>query len=324
MPSRPPIADTLPVALVIPTHNRADLIAETLASALNQTLAFTEIVVIDDGSTDHTRDIVERHGARIRYVRTPNQGVQTARNRGIEATTSPLVVFLDSDDLLQPQYLETVLPWMSEHPEIDVVYANFRTFRGQRVDDDKLAQCPFAFTAGARLERDIFTDIPQLYERSLHYQPLFPSGMMARRSYLQRHGGYDPRFSGVGSEDWEFTLRAICSGQVALAARPLVHIRKHDRNQSRSNLRMRLGEVTVLEHSLQHHPGAHAYLAAVEASIQRRLQEALNTAFDDQAFPAVKQLGTRLRGQLHTKERLKYMIAMLPHPASTLIWRLFQ
>jgi glycosyltransferase involved in cell wall biosynthesis len=75
---------TAPITLVIPAYNRSQLITETLNSALNQSLRFQEIIVVDDGSTDDTPDTLAKFGDRITVVRTPNQGVQVARNIGIE------------------------------------------------------------------------------------------------------------------------------------------------------------------------------------------------------------------------------------------------
>jgi GT2 family glycosyltransferase len=315
-----PSALLLEAALVIPSYNRADLIAETLTSALAQTLPFREIVVVDDGSTDHTRSVLSRFGDQIRCIFSPNQGVQAARNLGIANSTSALVVFLDSDDLLEPDYLATVLPWMSEHAEIDALYTNFRTFSAHRTDPDKLSCAPFDFTAGASTSGDFCKSIPDLYPRSLQFQPLFTCGLMVRREFMSKHGGYDTRFKGVGSEDWEFTLRMISCGEIALCTRPLARVRKHGSNDSSSNLHMSLGEVQVLRHSLAHHLKAREHVKSVEQSIERRLLNALNTAFDERLFDQVIAIGRTPGLTLPKKEIIKLMVANLPSSWRYRLW----
>jgi GT2 family glycosyltransferase len=310
----------LDAALIIPSYNRADLISETLASALAQSLPFSEIIVVDDGSTDHTAKVLATFGDKIRCISSPNQGVQAARNLGIAHCRSPVLVFLDSDDLLEPDYLAKVLPWMSAHPIIDAVYTNFRTFTATQSEPDKLSRCLFDFTAGAFTDGVFRTGIPDLYLRSLRFQPLFTCGLMVRRTFIAQHGGYDPSFKGVGAEDWEFTLRVISEGELALCTAPLAKVRKHGSNDSRSNRHMSLGEVQVLSHSLAHHKGAHQHAQAIHDTMQRRLLDALNTAFDDQAFDQVLAIAKRLPPALPLKARAKVLIAGLPTPLNRWLW----
>jgi GT2 family glycosyltransferase len=318
-------ASTAQASLVIPSYNRAHLIAETIESALSQTRPFAEIIVVDDGSTDDTRAVLSRFGAHIRTTFTANQGVQAARNLGLRMSQSDFVTMLDSDDLLEPTYLATTLPWMASHPDIDVLYTNFVTFgaKGQ-AQASKLDQSPFPFTEGALEDGPICTRIPDLYTRSLRFQPLFTCGLMIRKTFLDQTGGFSEAFRGVGAEDWEFTLRCVCSGEVALCREPLALVRKHDGNDSRSNLHMSLGEVQILRHSLAQHLGASRHQDVVHQSIAIRLHQALGSAFDDRNFAAVRQISAQLSAQLSTTESLKALIARLPSPLSHLLWRLAQ
>ena len=92
---------------VIPSFNRALLIGQTLDSILAQEFADNEIIVVDDGSTDGTLDVLDRYADRIRIVQQPNGGPGAARNRGVEHATGKYVAFLDSDDLWFPWTLAT-------------------------------------------------------------------------------------------------------------------------------------------------------------------------------------------------------------------------
>ena len=108
------------VSVVIPTYNRAALLAETLDSVLAQTFTDFEVIVVDDGSTDGTAarlaELRATHGERLRVIGQANAGVGVARNRGIDAVRGRLVALLDSDDLWRPDTLRTMVRWMADRP----------------------------------------------------------------------------------------------------------------------------------------------------------------------------------------------------------------
>lgn len=117
------------VSIVIPTHNRAELLHEAIESALDQHAAGelfnTEIVVVDDASTDETAEVVASYPG-LRYVRLDaNRGVSAARNAGIRASTGTYIGLLDDDDLWLPQKLRRQVPVLERHREVGVVYGRF-------------------------------------------------------------------------------------------------------------------------------------------------------------------------------------------------------
>lgn len=315
---------TAPITLVIPAYNRSQLITETLNSALNQSLQFQEIIVVDDGSTDDTPATLANFGDRITVVRTPNQGVQVARNIGIERTKTELVALLDSDDLLEPNYVQTMGTWMLAHSEQDAAYCNFVTFNSNTTDRDKLARAPFDFLAGAKREGDFAMDIPELYKRSLSYQPLFTCGLMINKRFIRKHGAYNPEFNRVGAEDWEFTLRLISEGRVAVCAKTLARVRKHEDNDSGDHVHMSLGEAAILEYSLSHHTIARSLRFELEASVQKRLVSAMNSAFDRGTLDQALEIRKRIQNPLRLKTKIRILICRLPDPARSIIWRWIQ
>ncbi|MFQ5768343.1 MAG: glycosyltransferase family 2 protein, partial [Acidobacteriota bacterium] len=109
------------VSVVIPAYNRAALLPQAIQSVLAQTFTDFEIIVVDDGSTDGTEACLKPFGGRIRYLRQENVGPASARNRGIRASRSPLVGFLDSDDAWESRTLESVVDVFQQHPNVGLV-----------------------------------------------------------------------------------------------------------------------------------------------------------------------------------------------------------
>ena len=103
------------VSVIIPTYNRAEQVGQAVQSVLNQTWRHCEAIVVDDGSSDGTRDALEVFGERIRYVKTENHGVAAARNRGIRESRGSWIAFLDSDDLWHPAKIERQMLALREH-----------------------------------------------------------------------------------------------------------------------------------------------------------------------------------------------------------------
>jgi len=113
------------VSVVIPTFNRRQIVGEAVQSVLDQTLNDLEIIVVDDGSTDGTGQFLqERFDQRIKYLNQEKYGRSAARNRGVLSSTSPYILFLDSDDLLLPDGLEVMSRFLDEHLAADVVFAD--------------------------------------------------------------------------------------------------------------------------------------------------------------------------------------------------------
>jgi len=313
-------------SLVIPTFNRADLIGETIESALSQSLPFSEILVIDDGSTDHTAQVLGSFGKHIKMIRTLNLGVQAARNSGVEAAQGAYVTFCDSDDLLEASFLEVMSSWLASHAEIDIVYANFLAFNEASISTDKFSQAPPGWFEGAQCSMqtsgiEFCWAIPDLYRRTIAFQPLFPTGQTFRKSFYQAIGGYDVRFNGIGSEDWEFALRAITAGQVALCMQPMTRVRKHTGNDSGNLVRQLLGEATILEHALHHHDGAAMYASALKESFEMRRLEAFDQAYAAGNFAIANDILKLLSAANRTpKFLLKKLITALPSGLRKPLW----
>ena len=318
-------AGPMSVSLVIPSYNRGSLIGQTIRSALAQTVPFAEIIVADDGSSDNTIEVLRSFGGQIRVLQLAHGGVQQARNAGAAAATSNYCTFCDSDDLLEPQFVEKALLCLQMHPETDAFYCNFVTFSNDGRHSDKFSGAPRGFFDGATISGEFATDIPDLYVRTVGYQALFMSGCLVRTDFFHSLKGFDTAFNGVGGEDWEFTLRVLASGKVAVCTTVLAMIRKHTGNTSGDAIRQVMGTANILEHALSAHPAAARYRSVIAESIDHRrrlvFQEAFARGKFDLAFDMLALIGRRRSG---LKFSLKILIMRLPAPLRHQAWRLTQ
>src|SRR5437867_1708261 len=119
------------VSIVIPTYNYGRYVVEAVESVLNQSFQDREVIVVDDGSTDDTRERLERFRGRIRYIYQRNKGLPAARNTGIRAARGAYVAFLDSDDLWLPEKLALQVPILDTRQQVGMVYTDAHLFDDQ-------------------------------------------------------------------------------------------------------------------------------------------------------------------------------------------------
>src|SRR5688572_29700745 len=112
------------VSVIIPTFNRASCVGAAIASVLAQTYTPLELIVVDDGSSDHTSTVVSAFAPRLVYMQQTHGGVSAARNRGVAASHGELVAFLDSDDLWLPGKVAAQVALLQAHSEIQACYTN--------------------------------------------------------------------------------------------------------------------------------------------------------------------------------------------------------
>lgn len=208
-----------PVTVVIPCHNSLRFLPATLDSVLAQSRPDLEVVLVDDGGTDDLAGwVATLDDARVRAVRQDNAGPSAARNRGIAEATSPLVAFLDSDDLWEPTFLERTLPRLDD-PDVALVYAGY--------DVIDATGRPSGRATVSTWEGDV-------WERFVTRNPVACSGVVVRRSVLDEVGGFTvnrDRFP-IDVEDWDLWVRIAADHRVAVVSEVLVHHRRHGGNSS--------------------------------------------------------------------------------------------
>lgn len=116
------------ISVLLPTYIRAGFLRECITSVLDQSFSDYELVIIDDGSTDHTKDILKEFCGRFKYIYQPNSGISAARNRCLAESSAPLVSFIDSDDVWCKDKLALQYAFLEDHPEKDIVFSDYENF----------------------------------------------------------------------------------------------------------------------------------------------------------------------------------------------------
>lgn len=231
------------ISVVIPTCNSGAFLKQTLDSALNQTVAPLEIIVVDDGSTDGTADWIEtNYGARVRLIRQRNGGVAAARNTGWRAARGPWIAFLDHDDVWLPNKLERLLS--AATATTGVVYGRWREVneRGEALPDAaQLTTQKWWKGASGHVFGWLFGWRCPLISMSVP---------IVRRELLEQIGGFDS--SCVPCDDWDLWLRLAKRTQFAFVDETLVDYRCYPAQQSRDEAKaLRAARRVLGKHRLE-------------------------------------------------------------------------
>ena len=258
-PPAPPVS----VSVVIPTFNCAAYLPEAIRSVLAQTHQASEIIVVDDGSTDDTAAVVAGLGNGVIYVRQANAGVAAARNTGVARATGSYVAFLDADDYWAPDKLETQLLVMDICPDVDLVCTDFWLAGDEQ--RESYVKKKYRLFAAYRL------DWPAIFPSRLRlpgtqvdarmgpvFGPLFlgnfvnTSSVLLRRRACERVGPFSERLR--TQEDYEYWLKVARKADCAFVDRPLLAFRqrRHQLTAPDQGLRIAQDVLTVVESMASH------------------------------------------------------------------------
>ena len=202
------------VSVIIPTFNRGWIIRDAIDSVHAQTYTSYELIVVDDGSTDRTPDILRSYGDRLRLIGQVNRGVSAARNRGIAASTGRLIAFLDSDDLWLPDKLAVQVAFF-EHNRSALICQTEEVWirNGMRVNPKNRHRKPSGL----------------IFKPSLALCLVSPSAVMVRRKLFDEVGLFDEALPAC--EDYDLWLRVSCRIPIHLIDKPLTVKRGGHRDQ---------------------------------------------------------------------------------------------
>ncbi|MCL2936552.1 MAG: glycosyltransferase [Trichodesmium sp. MAG_R02] len=221
------------VSVIIATYNNAYYIVEAIASIFNQTYRSYEIIVIDDGSTDNTRQVLEPYLDKIRYLYQENKGVSHARNLGLEMARGEFISFLDADDFFLPDKLAKQVAVFDAHPSLGIVHSGWRLVNEK---GEKISDIEFWHWYGS-LELDLETWVV--------WKPVTIS-MMFRKSWIKSVGGFDTRWH--HGEDIDLVLRLSVNGCQAVWLPKITYCyRQHHYNVTRKYTQQAVSINSVLD-----------------------------------------------------------------------------
>ena len=235
------------VSIVITNYNYGKWVAEAIASCLWQQVRPDEIIVVDDGSTDNsipTLKAIEAQG-KIRLIAQTNQGVAAARNNGISAARYPLIVCLDADDMIGPEFIATLRPRMEQDRGIGIAYTGVKYINETGKDT--------GFSTNREFSWEIQT------KEGVPPPTCIPSGSMFRRSMWVRNGGYKQKYA--PGEDTEFWTHGLALGFTAELVTPetMFWYRGHDGSASRTKTYVPINDNKPWIHDKIYPMGAPSY-----------------------------------------------------------------
>jgi glycosyltransferase involved in cell wall biosynthesis len=265
------------VTIAIAAYNCAATVSATLDSCLAQTCPDVEVLVIDDGSTDATPEVLARYGSRIRVVRQANGGLARARNTGMREARGRFIAWMDADDLCHPDRLLAQAAVLETYPEVVLVSTNFSAFRQPDHDEDLLHLTAYyaapqrlggleriypqrleVQVPGAKSGPEFSVRLGRVQEPLLEGNFVHPPTVMFRRSALPSAGECDPGLR--YSSDYEFFLRLSRLGSFALLEAPLLRYRLSESQMSRAAVggTMQLETIAIMDRLREADPAAYA------------------------------------------------------------------
>jgi glycosyltransferase involved in cell wall biosynthesis len=241
-----PVAGPL-VSVAIPVYNGRATVAAAVRSVLAQTYRNLEVIVVDDGSTDGTWDVLRPFGSSIRAIRQANAGIAAARNAGLAAATGQFIALMDSDDLCEPERIAAQVRFLSEQPELVLCCSDFGAFnaagpvsrsysatyynRCSAAEGGVMARYP------AHGELDISACLPSAPDGAVVVQTYFggvyeelalgnfvhPPTVLFRRSLLATAGYFEPEVKIMC--EWDWLVRVARVGAIGFIDRPLLKYR---------------------------------------------------------------------------------------------------
>lgn len=232
------------VSVIIPCYNHAHFLGEAIASIIDQTYPHIEVIVIDDGSTDHSAQVVAAHPS-VRYIRQENLGVSRARNTGLQHSRGSYLLFLDADDRLLPDAIEVSVRALASQTDCGFVFGihvSFGTSQGL-----------------FRLPHDQTYNYQELLKRNFIGNP---GSVLYNRWVFSHVGGFDE--TNGPAADYELALNIARQFPILCHHMPVVEYRRHADNMSNNAGIMLEATLTVLKKQWKHAEGDQELRAAYE------------------------------------------------------------
>ena len=231
------------VSVIIPTYNRAKFLLDAIESVLNQTYPNVEIIVIDDGSTDNTKEVLKPFDGKIRYLSSNHSGVAHARNLGMRAASGKYIAFLDSDDMYLPYKLSLQVDFIEKHPAIGMVCSDISgRYEDGTLDEFFLRNYHSFWNRKNLTYKDIFSEsgvfTTDVLVRAIEYysgdifkyvlhEPLIPSNTILFDKKILEVVGYQ-NVSYRFAQEYEFVVRICKHFRIAFLDIPTYILAVHE------------------------------------------------------------------------------------------------
>jgi glycosyltransferase involved in cell wall biosynthesis len=255
------------VSVIIPTYNRAEIISQTIDNVFDQTYKNVELILVDDGSTDNTQEVLRAYGSRLRVISQKNAGPAAARNRGVEASRGDIIAFQDSDDLWKPTKLErqvALLDQLDSSVPCCLCNALFRIVNNREYTSFDIS------CISPSQEEGVWLNVAEVLATRF---VLFNQTVAIRRSALEKVGIFDESLKYL--EDYDLPIRLAIEGPWAFIRDPLVIYREGTANSfsekaARDPIVLKECEVTIFERALNR-----AALSPESVGLRRQLRSRL-------------------------------------------------
>lgn len=194
------------ISVIIPAYNCGQYIAMAVSSALAQDYPNKEIIVVNDGSTDNTLEVLAHFGTSIVLVNQPNSGVAAARNLGMQTARGAFIALLDADDLWLPGKLRNQVNYLRAHPEVGAVYSAWREWRPNAQGTFTVPQL-----SRAEMEQDGIEaqDSGWLYNKLFQDSIIHTTTLLMRREIMEQVGAFDPALRRGQDYDYWFRMSRL-------------------------------------------------------------------------------------------------------------------
>lgn len=220
------------ISVIIPTYNYARFIGFCLESIFAQTYKDFEIIVVDDGSTDDTAEVLKKYEDKIHYIYQPNKGPAVASNAGIKVAKGEYIAFIGSDDLWLPDKLEDQVRVFNEDMKVGIVFSDASSFNENGIISKSILE-----------EENICTGF--CFERLFMGNYLIMSTVMIRKACLEKSGLFDEELSSV--EDYDLCLRISAFYKIEFVDKILAMRRVHPSNISKNFCQLLDNEIRVIQ-----------------------------------------------------------------------------
>jgi glycosyltransferase involved in cell wall biosynthesis len=304
------------ISVVVPVYNRKDYLKESLDSILQQSYPPSEIVIVDDGSTDNLLEIINSYKERVKSLRIENSGAGNARRIGTEATSCPWIAFCDSDDIWLPNHLERKVQLLSEYPDTNFLFSDMLPFGPTALPNRTYFSdaLPCWWENLGKQDQHGFINLSNSpYQAFLSFNPVATPTILMTRELYDQVGGINPKYSRMPAEDADLTRKAIAVGNICCDTKVTAKQRRHEQNMSSIETENLLGKIQILSDHIANGLTPKEDIEATLAAIKITKNMAVLSAFYNRQYNIQKQLSKKIKLSdlpTPTKLRLLYLKVM--------------